>query len=72
MREKNSSRDAQEALYTETRAMLSKLGLEEYEKNFKKAHLSDLTLPLLTDRFYTYTLLLKLEFTMNFPFSDEF
>ncbi|KAG2261542.1 hypothetical protein Bca52824_068621 [Brassica carinata] len=43
------SRNTQDAFYTETRAMLSKLGLEEYEKNFKKGHLTDPTLPLLTD-----------------------
>ncbi|CAN6875947.1 unnamed protein product [Brassica oleracea] len=43
------SRNAQDAFYTETRTMLSKLGLEEYEKNFKKGHLTDPTLPLLTD-----------------------
>ncbi|CAH8361026.1 unnamed protein product [Eruca vesicaria subsp. sativa] len=45
-----TSRNAREALYTETRAMLSKLGLQKYEKNFKKGHLTDPTLPLLTDR----------------------
>ncbi|KAG2298124.1 hypothetical protein Bca52824_034596 [Brassica carinata] len=28
--------------------MLSKLGLEEYKKNFKRGHFTDLTLPLLT------------------------
>ncbi|CAH8363515.1 unnamed protein product [Eruca vesicaria subsp. sativa] len=43
------SRNAQDAFYTEARTMLSKLGLEEYEKNFKKGHLTDPTLPLLTD-----------------------
>ena len=30
--------------------MLLKLGLEKYEKNFKKGLLADPTLPLLTDR----------------------
>ncbi|MCL7047369.1 hypothetical protein MKW94_014628, partial [Papaver nudicaule] len=29
--------------------MLSKLGLQNYEKNFKKGLLTDITLPLLTD-----------------------
>uniref|UniRef100_M4FIY5 SAM domain-containing protein n=1 Tax=Brassica campestris TaxID=3711 RepID=M4FIY5_BRACM len=43
------SHNAQDAFYTETRVMLSKLGLEEYEKNFKKGHLTDPTLPFLTD-----------------------
>ncbi|KAG5394955.1 hypothetical protein IGI04_024918 [Brassica rapa subsp. trilocularis] len=43
------SRNAQDAFYIETKAMLSKLGLEEYEKNFKKGHLTDPTLPFLTD-----------------------
>ena len=49
------SRNTQDAFYTETRAMLSKLGLEEYEKNFKKGRLTDPTLPLLTDRLYIHT-----------------
>ncbi|CAN6875949.1 unnamed protein product [Brassica oleracea] len=43
------SRNAQDSFYTEARAMLSKLSLEDYEKNFKKGHLTDYTLPLLTD-----------------------
>ncbi|CAF2090509.1 unnamed protein product [Brassica napus] len=43
------SRNAQDAFYIETKAMLSKLDLEEYEKNFKKGHLTDPTLPFLTD-----------------------
>ncbi|KAG2298125.1 hypothetical protein Bca52824_034597 [Brassica carinata] len=43
------SRNAQDAFYTNYKATLSKLGLEEYEKNFKKAHLADYTLPLLPD-----------------------
>ncbi|CAN7102227.1 unnamed protein product [Brassica rapa subsp. narinosa] len=50
VKERIKSRNAQDALYTEARAMLSKLRLEEYEKNFKKGHLTDPTLPLLTDR----------------------
>ncbi|KAG2298129.1 hypothetical protein Bca52824_034601 [Brassica carinata] len=44
------SLNAQDDFYTEARAMLSKLSLEKYEKNFKKGHFIDLTLPLLTDR----------------------
>ncbi|KAI3921507.1 hypothetical protein MKW98_013441 [Papaver atlanticum] len=35
--------------YTRTRCMLSNLGLESYEKNFKKGLLTGITLPLLTD-----------------------
>ncbi|KAF2531868.1 hypothetical protein F2Q70_00031824 [Brassica cretica] len=50
VKETIKSRNAQDALYTEARAMLSMLGLEEYEKNFKKGRLTDPTLPLLTDR----------------------
>ncbi|KAF3485908.1 hypothetical protein F2Q69_00055706 [Brassica cretica] len=50
VKETIKSRNAQDALYTEARAMLSMLGLEEYEKNFKKGDLTDPTLPLLTDR----------------------
>lgn len=36
--------------YNKTRSMLSSLGLQNYEKNFKKGLLTDNTLPLLTDR----------------------
>ncbi|WZZ01886.1 hypothetical protein YC2023_074214 [Brassica napus] len=50
------SHNAQDAFYTETRVMLSKLGLEEYEKNFKKGHLTDPTLPFLTDRLHIHLL----------------
>ncbi|KAG2261544.1 hypothetical protein Bca52824_068623 [Brassica carinata] len=49
MMQTTKPRNAQDAFYIETKAMLSKLGLEEYEKNFKKGHLTDFTLPLLTD-----------------------
>ncbi|KAL3630773.1 hypothetical protein CASFOL_023757 [Castilleja foliolosa] len=35
--------------YVQTRSMLSNLGLQNYEKNFKKGLLTDTTLPLLTD-----------------------
>lgn len=34
--------------------MLLKLGLEKYEKNFKKGLLADPTLPLLTDRYLNF------------------
>lgn len=36
--------------YSKTRSMLSNLGLDHYEKNFKKGLLTDYTLPLLNDR----------------------
>ncbi|XP_071728631.1 chloroplastic import inner membrane translocase subunit HP30-2-like [Rutidosis leptorrhynchoides] len=39
-----------EDVYSETKLMLSTLGLTNYEKNFKKGLLTDRTLPLLTDR----------------------
>ncbi|PRQ60625.1 Mitochondrial inner membrane translocase subunit Tim17/Tim22/Tim23/peroxisomal protein PMP24 [Rosa chinensis] len=35
--------------YSKTRSMLSNLGLDQYEKNFKKGLLTDYTLPLLND-----------------------
>ncbi|VAH56044.1 unnamed protein product [Triticum turgidum subsp. durum] len=35
--------------YARTSSMLQNLGLEKYEKNFRKGHLTDHTLPLLTD-----------------------
>lgn len=35
--------------YSKTRSMLSNLGLDHYEKNFKKGLLTDYTLPLLND-----------------------
>ncbi|KAM0071039.1 putative sterile alpha motif domain, mitochondrial import inner membrane translocase subunit TIM22 [Helianthus debilis subsp. tardiflorus] len=47
--EKFSKPPAEDVLYSETRSMLSRLGLESYEKNFKKGLLTDRTLPLLTD-----------------------
>lgn len=42
-------KEEQEDMYNETRGMLTNLGLEHYEKNFKKGLLTDTTLPLLTD-----------------------
>lgn len=47
--EKFSQPPVEDVLYSETRAMLSRLGLQSYEKNFKKGLLTDSTLPLLTD-----------------------
>ncbi|CAL1365638.1 unnamed protein product [Linum trigynum] len=40
---------AEDEYYARTRSMLSKLGLQNYEKNFKKGLLNDNTLPLLND-----------------------
>uniref|UniRef100_A0ACD5Z403 Uncharacterized protein n=2 Tax=Avena sativa TaxID=4498 RepID=A0ACD5Z403_AVESA len=40
---------SEDTYYSRTRSMLQKLGLEKYEKNFKKGLLTDHTLPLLTD-----------------------
>lgn len=40
---------AEDMYYAKTRSMLYNLGLQNYEKNFKKGLLTDTTLPLLTD-----------------------
>ncbi|GKD38308.1 chloroplastic import inner membrane translocase subunit HP30-2-like protein, partial [Tanacetum coccineum] len=48
--EKFSQPKVEDVLYSETRTMLHTLGLQNYEKNFKKGLLNDSTLPLLTDR----------------------
>ncbi|KAK9075275.1 hypothetical protein SSX86_003597 [Deinandra increscens subsp. villosa] len=47
--EKFSKPPIEDVMYRETKSMLSTLGLENYEKNFKKGLLTDSTLPLLTD-----------------------
>ncbi|KAH7653747.1 Mitochondrial import inner membrane translocase subunit TIM22 protein [Dioscorea alata] len=47
--QKFSQPPADDTFYTRTRSMLSSLGLQKYEKNFKKGLLTDSTLPLLTD-----------------------
>ncbi|XP_010519579.1 PREDICTED: uncharacterized protein LOC104798993 [Tarenaya hassleriana] len=47
--ERFSKPTAEDPYYTRARSMLLKLGLEKYEKNFKKGLLTDSTLPLLTD-----------------------
>ncbi|CAH1439093.1 unnamed protein product [Lactuca virosa] len=39
----------EDVMYSKTRGMLSRLGLNSYEKNFKTGFLTDTTLPLLTD-----------------------
>ncbi|KAF4398885.1 chloroplastic import inner membrane translocase subunit HP30-2-like [Cannabis sativa] len=47
--QKFSQPPVEDTYYSKTRSMLSNLGLQNYEKNFKKGLLSDTTLPLLTD-----------------------
>jgi hypothetical protein len=47
--QKFSQPSTEENYYVKTKSMLSKLGLQNYEKNFKKGLLTDNTLPLLTD-----------------------
>ncbi|KAK4433217.1 Chloroplastic import inner membrane translocase subunit HP30-2 [Sesamum alatum] len=47
--QKFSQPPAEDVHYVKTRTMLSKLGLQNYERNFKKGLLTDNTLPLLTD-----------------------
>ncbi|KAE8683942.1 DNA double-strand break repair Rad50 ATPase-like [Hibiscus syriacus] len=48
--QKFSQPPAEDVYYSRTRSMLSSLGLQNYEKNFKRGLLTDNTLPLLTDR----------------------
>ncbi|TKY73985.1 translocase of inner mitochondrial membrane 17 [Spatholobus suberectus] len=47
--QKFSQPPAEDIHYAKTRHMLHNLGLQSYEKNFKKGMLTDNTLPLLTD-----------------------
>lgn len=47
--QKFSQPSPEENYYAKTKSMLFKLGLQNYEKNFKKGLLTDNTLPLLTD-----------------------
>nr|AGT16912.1 SAM domain family protein [Saccharum hybrid cultivar R570] len=47
--QKFSKPPSEDTCYSRTRSMLHKLGLEKYEKNFKRGLLNDQTLPLLTD-----------------------
>ncbi|XP_042393055.1 chloroplastic import inner membrane translocase subunit HP30-2-like [Zingiber officinale] len=47
--EKFSQPPAEDMFYSRTKGMLTSLGLQNYEKNFKKGLLNDATLPLLTD-----------------------
>ncbi|KAL4574715.1 hypothetical protein LXL04_021551 [Taraxacum kok-saghyz] len=52
--EKFSKPKVEDILYNETRGMLYNLGLERYEKNFRRGLLTDNTLPLLNDRQVVY------------------
>lgn len=47
--QKFSHPPGEDSYYARTRCMLSNLGLQNYEKNFKRGLLTDDTLPLLTD-----------------------
>ncbi|XP_008811009.2 chloroplastic import inner membrane translocase subunit HP30-2-like [Phoenix dactylifera] len=47
--QKFSQPPAEDVYYSRARSMLTSLGLQNYEKNFKKGLLTDSTLPLLTD-----------------------
>ncbi|ESQ45582.1 hypothetical protein EUTSA_v10010930mg [Eutrema salsugineum] len=47
--ERFSKPSPEDPFYTRSRTMLLKLGLQKYEKNFRKGLLTDPTLPLLTD-----------------------
>ncbi|KAG0488242.1 hypothetical protein HPP92_006796 [Vanilla planifolia] len=47
--QKFSQPPADDIYYSQARRMLTSLGLQNYEKNFKKGLLTDQTLPLLTD-----------------------
>ncbi|KAL3524505.1 hypothetical protein ACH5RR_017339 [Cinchona calisaya] len=47
--QKFSAPPAGDVYYVRTRSMLSNLGLQKYEKNFRRGLLTDSTLPLLTD-----------------------
>lgn len=58
--QKFSQPPVEDVYYSRTRSMLTSLGLQNYEKNFKKGLLTDTTLPLLTDRQVVYCFLLSL------------
>ncbi|KAA8533508.1 hypothetical protein F0562_031058 [Nyssa sinensis] len=47
--QKFSQPPTEDVFYAKTRCMLTNLGLQNYEKNFKRGLLTDSTLPLLTD-----------------------
>ncbi|OVA03071.1 Mitochondrial inner membrane translocase subunit Tim17/Tim22/Tim23/peroxisomal protein PMP24 [Macleaya cordata] len=47
--QKFSQPPTEDTFYTRTRCMLTNLGLQNYERNFKRGLLTDSTLPLLTD-----------------------
>lgn len=48
--QKFSTPPAEDVFYNKTKSMLHNLGLQNYEKNFRRGLLTDITLPLLTDR----------------------
>lgn len=48
--QKFSQPPTEDIRYAKARQMLYNLGLQNYEKNFKRGLLTDNTLPLLTDR----------------------
>ncbi|KAJ6820985.1 uncharacterized protein M6B38_332745 [Iris pallida] len=50
MGQKFSQPPAEDMYYSRARSMLTSLGLQNYEKNFKRGLLTDSTLPLLSDR----------------------
>ncbi|XP_059434134.1 chloroplastic import inner membrane translocase subunit HP30-2 [Corylus avellana] len=47
--QKFSTPPAEDVFYNKTKSMLHNLGLQNYEKNFRRGLLTDSTLPLLTD-----------------------
>ncbi|KAI3856493.1 hypothetical protein MKX03_023541 [Papaver bracteatum] len=47
---RSNSCQLEDTCYTRTRSMLSNLGLQNYEKNFKKSLLTDNAMPMLKDR----------------------
>jgi len=47
--QKFSQPQSEDTYYSRGRSMLQSLGLQNYDKNFKKGLLTDQTLPLLTD-----------------------
>ncbi|ONK58679.1 uncharacterized protein A4U43_C09F15550 [Asparagus officinalis] len=47
--QKFSQQPAEDIYYSRSKNMLTRLGLQKYEKNFRKGLLTDSTLPLLTD-----------------------
>jgi hypothetical protein len=52
--QKFSQPKGEDTYYSRGRSMLQELGLQNYEKNFKKGLLTDQTLPLLNDRYLCF------------------